>query len=387
MELTHAQTEEIMKRFPSFELSYETISHKKVSPAYNSCFAIPQGRKCYAWFTYLGDKDVCFILELNREKKINKAIRYEVDFDMKLAYGTVVYGTLVDDENEKSRFFAAEDIFYFKGICLKQCKLAEKLDLMIEVIKSSTSSFTATNKIVFSLPVFWDFHKTEDFELTPNIPDSVNETIPYTIHHLQYRSLYETNPYMNVYLNRKLNLNTPMMSKETKKEKNPCYEMPEFTWDTMKPQYRYPTVFQVTADLQFDIYHLHAYGLNNKPTYYGVAYVPTYKSSVFMNGLFRNIAENKNLDYIEESEDEEDFQNVSEDKYVDLEKTLLMECTFHPKFKKWIPQRVVDKSNKMVHVTRLARDTSLQQTSNYRPKERQQYQSRPRPNYRPNGKH
>ena len=174
-----------------------------------------------------------------------------------------------------------------------------------------------------------------------------------------------------------------MLVKETKKTKEMSCEISEFTWDTMKPQYRYPTVFQVTADLQFDIYHLHAYGLNNKPTYYGIAYVPTYKSSVFMNGLFRNIAENKNLDYIEESEDEEDFQNVSEDKYVDLEKTLLMECTFHAKFKKWIPQRVVDKSNKMVHVTRLARDSSLQQTSNYRNNDRQ---NRPRPNYRPNSK-
>ena len=35
-----------------------------------------------------------------------------------------------------------------------------------------------------------------------------------------------------------------------------------------------------------------------------------------MNSLFRNIKENKNIDYIEESEDESDFENTSEDKYV-----------------------------------------------------------------------
>ena len=61
-ELTYNQLNYLMKRFPEFELSYETISHKKVSTAYNICLAIPVGRKCYAWFTYQGDKDVCYLL-------------------------------------------------------------------------------------------------------------------------------------------------------------------------------------------------------------------------------------------------------------------------------------------------------------------------------------
>jgi hypothetical protein len=39
-----------------------------------------------------------------------------------------------------------------------------------------------------------------------------------------------------------------------------------------------------------------------------------------MNQLFRNIKENKNLDYIEESDDEADFEDVREDRFVDLKK-------------------------------------------------------------------
>jgi hypothetical protein len=72
-----------------------------------------------------------------------------------------------------------------------------------------------------------------------------------------------------------------------------------------------------------------------------------------MNGLFRNIRENKNLDYIEESDDEDDFQNMNEDKYVDMKKTLLIECIFDRKFKKWTPVQVVDKRSKVVHISQL----------------------------------
>ena len=87
-----------------------------------------------------------------------------------------------------------------------------------------------------------------------------------------------------------------------------------------KPQFKLPTVFLVTADIQFDIYHLFVYGKESKQIYYNVAYIPNYKTSVFMNKIFRKIRENDNLDYIEESEDEDDFENMDEDKYVDLQK-------------------------------------------------------------------
>jgi hypothetical protein len=114
-------------------------------------------------------------------------------------------------------------------------------------------------------------------------------------------------------------------------------------------------VFQVRADIQFDIYHLFAFGKNKEPVYYNVAYIQNYKTSVFMNGLFRKIRENKNLDFIEESDDEDDFQNTNIDKYVNLQKKLYMECVFHAKFKKWIPIKIVDKNERVVHISKLVR--------------------------------
>jgi len=47
---------------------------------------------------------------------------------------------------------------------------------------------------------------------------------------------------------------------------------------------------------------------------------------------------------------------LAEDKYVDLNKSLLMECVFHTKFKRWIPIKVVDKRAKVVHISQLVRD-------------------------------
>jgi hypothetical protein len=157
-------------------------------------------------------------------------------------------------------------------------------------------------------------------------------------------------PYLNVNINKKIGANEP------KKSVLPLlmHDNTKLRMDFAKPQYKYPTVFRVMADLQFDIYHLFAYGRDNVPIYYNIAYIPNYKTSVMMNGLFRNIRENKNLDYIEESDDEDDFQNMNIDKYVHMEKVLLMECVFNNKFKRWTPMRVVNAREKIVHIGKLA---------------------------------
>ena len=66
-----------------------------------------------------------------------------------------------------------------------------------------------------------------------------------------------------------------------------------------------------------------------------------------MNSIFRNIRENQNLDMIEESEDEDEFENISDDKYVDLAKKTTMRCIYSYRFKRWIPKEVIDSKNKL----------------------------------------
>jgi hypothetical protein len=107
-------------------------------------------------------------------------------------------------------------------------------------------------------------------------------------------------------------------------------------------------IFIVSADIQNDIYNLvdldavndlsnYDYTIANKL----IAAIPDYKTSVFMNALFRNIKENKSLDALEESDDEDEFENTNIDKFVDLTKKIKMKCVFNYKFKKWTPVECV----------------------------------------------
>ena len=59
-----------------------------------------------------------------------------------------------------------------------------------------------------------------------------------------------------------------------------------------------------------------------------------------MNKLFRKIKENDDLDKLEESDDEEEFENPNIYKFVNLEKSYKMTCSLNRKFKKWVPIKI-----------------------------------------------
>ena len=106
------------------------------------------------------------------------------------------------------------------------------------------------------------------------------------------------------------------------------------------------------AAIQADIYQLyccveeHEHEQNTgaaeaDPDPYAIAMVPTYKSSVFLNSLFRTIKENANLDLLEESDAEDDFEDIRPDKFVNLDKVVAMKCVYSSRFKKWQPIAVI----------------------------------------------
>jgi hypothetical protein len=345
--LSSDETYEIMKRFPKFELSYETIPHKKVSHKYNICLTIFQGKKGYIWFSYYGEYDVCFFMEMNREKKIYKMKIVDIEFNFKLSLGTILYGTFIELEGKKP-IFVVEDILFYEGISMKNILFENKLGFLERFFKKDIRSQT-NNEIIMCLPIMWFISEKYDYECKYIMPEMCkNLNTNFNIHHIQYRCLSETLPYMNVFnQNVFTNLNT-------KKEivYKPIQNTKMIVENFNKPQFKMPTVFLVSADIQFDIYHLFVYGKESKQIYYNIAYIPNYKTSVFMNKIFRKIRENDNLDYIEESEDEEDFENMDEDKYVDLQKTVSMECLFSYKYKKWVPKKIVY-GQKIVHISQL----------------------------------
>ena len=343
MELNANQYSDVMNRFPKFELSYETISHKKVPDSYQACLAIPNGKKAFVWFTFYKNEDVCFFMELGKDKKVTRIKVITNRVPMKLALGTIIYGTVYEDPQVESKViqFIIEDVFFLEGIPLKRLTFGEKLGFVETFLQNNS-----LNNVLFSLPLMWKRGPEEDNE----IPVFINKTTSYPIHHIQHRTLNTISPYLNILMGRKIG-SAPILEPLLDLFIPPVVPRYEFS----KPQYKMPAVFEVKADLQYDIYHLYAYAEKCKKIYYGLAYIPNYKTSVFMNGLFRRIKENKNLDAIEESDDEEDFQDSRIDKYVDLKKTVSIECVFNQKFKKWTPVRMVKlgPNTKIVHIGRL----------------------------------
>jgi hypothetical protein len=341
----------ILSRFPHFELSYETISHRKVSEPYDVALAIPLGKKYYIWTTFEGRRNVCYLMEITRDKRIGNITEISIEFAEELSFGTVLYGTIGDisgiDSASQNKVFIIEDIFYHHGISVKHHTFSEKLGAIDTLFsQKSILLYDSVAKFSFGLPVMWK----SSGEDTESSDKQMIDKCGYTVHHIQYRSLTQIVPYINMSAKPKPQQHVPTIDAPVIE---PTFHGILPTFNYTKPQYKHNTVFIVKADIQFDIYHLYAYGANKSQVYCGLAGIPTYKTSVCMNGLFRNIRENKNIDYIEESDDEEDFENTQLDKYVSMDKIMPMECYFHKRFKKWVPLHVVPHSHLVVHINKL----------------------------------
>jgi hypothetical protein len=323
-----------MTTFPNVPVCIEAILENPMENI-TICMAIPFGVKGLVWFS----EEYCYILTLSKDGKSFDNVTMDNTFSY-TNIGTVLYGTVYEDPQVDSKViqFIIEDAFFLEGIPLKRLTFGEKLGFVEAFLQNNL-----VENVRFSLPVMWKRGLEEDNE----IPISINKIMS---HHIQHRTLNTISPYLNVLMGRKIG-STPILETLSELFIPPAVPRCDFS----KPQYKISAIFEVKADLQYDIYHLYAYGEKCKKIYYGLAYIPNYKTSVFMNGLFRKIRENANLDAIEESDDEDDFQDSRIDKYVDLKKTVSIECVFNQKFKRWTPVRTVKMgpNTKIVHIGRL----------------------------------
>ena len=94
--------------------------------------------------------------------------------------------------------------------------------------------------------------------------------------------------------------------------------------------------FVIRPDAQNDIYYVLRSADEPITANTMIAHIPNYKTSVMMNALFRNIKENRNLDALEESDDEEE-EALGPLALVDLNKCVQMSCIFNARFKRWQP--------------------------------------------------
>ena len=286
----------ILKRFPDIELPYEYITHKEAHSEFYT--AIPYGKKFFAWFTYYNNLNMCFIIEFNtKTSSLNPHTIYPAvaSYDSELCFGTVLYGTCNKYGDVKN--FIIENILYYKGKKLENYNFINKLQIFEKLLEKDISSdLFVKNQHIFSLPVM-----NSNLNTFKSWMDKAN----YQIYGIQMRNLYGETVNVN-YINKNKKV-----------------------------------VFMVQATIKSDIYELY-YKDDNNFKFYDIAFIDSFKTSIFMNNIFRRVKENAILDKIEESDSEDEFEDISLDKFLIKDKSCNILCEYSLKFKKWIPIKLAD---------------------------------------------
>lgn len=287
-------------RFPKIELCYEKLLHNKVHT--DLYIGIPAGCKVYIWFTYYKSRDLCIYLTINKYNLIIDVKEIDIKFDRKLSRNTILYATKFN--YNKNTFLAIEDIYYYRGYEINHqfINYKQRFENIVKFFDNDIQQNYQKN-IILGLPLIFN-----------NLNDCFKElnTIKYQISIIKFIN-YNDHYFKGFIINNKI-----------EKEKI--------------------TIFKVKADIKNDIYKLYC-----GDGYFGIALINNYRLSLKMNIEFRNIKENKNLDLLEMSDSEDDFENINEDKYVNLNKIIYMECKYNTNFKKWIPIEKVKYGEKILN--------------------------------------
>ena len=315
-----------------------------------------QGRKYLAWFSFYEDKNVCYILEYDARNRITRySISNEITVIDNVFLNTIFCGVIVTNNSFTDQYcYIIEDVYYYNGFYVEPMSFGEKLGYMENFIKKMEYI-----SVKFVKPFFKE--KRGQYQQNGNNTNSFCKQMRFFIPQIKLREQRPPPPtpppppqlpltYNNIsshpppppppttpYEERQIIEIDTQQPTQTMQQQNTIFKKKIF-----KEQYKLPTIFSIMANIEPDIYSLYAFDNKTKKTvFYDIAHIGTIKTSIFMNEIYRNIRENKNIDYIEESDDEDDFENTTEDKYVDLTKMHLIECVFNQMFKKWTPVRLI----------------------------------------------
>lgn len=311
------------------ELFYDKLTHNKVLFNKNiqadAYILIPNGYKSLLWYTYYKKDNVCILINFNDFNKIQDMKIYSSCFTTDLIINDSIflgYQTINTSEcNEiygkyKQVFFACTDIIRYKGKNLDYVNYYDKIKLYSNIFTHDIRQISYNKyTLIFGLAIIKENYN----ELTLAI-----EGASYSVKNIEY-----------VRLNMPKSLGFLAISSLH-----------------INHAGKNEALFKIKAELQADVYNLYFYDKGSSENFHNIAFINNYQKSVFMNGIFRNIKENSNLDLLEESDDEEEFENISDDKYVDTNKSVVMKCQYNKKFKKWEPMSIVN-TNKIINRSEL----------------------------------
>lgn len=370
--LSIADADILLSSFPTTRLSYEVSIHKNdAQPAAcgdeYKCFILPKGRRCIAWATEWKRQMIFALIEIDganhshshsHGNELRPAIRkfhqdcgwfpgkvyiYDACFDRTLAYGTVFGGVMFRSSATPSQLFSIHTIYWYKGNSVPPLTGLEHIRLSEEIFYEHNIrqvAYTKENSVVFGLPVLCN---------NENDARHIACGLPYQVFAIQYRYLkhtrvcqkfFQEEP-VNTYVPSPLPLPLPLPSQNAPAPHSIDNQRQVFIPPQDEMLTNIQSTFIVRPNIQNDVYELFVIPDNSRtlssPVFHNFAHIPSYKTSVMMNRLFRKITENNSLDALEESEDEADFENTEPDKYVSLSKEYRMVCRFNKRFCKWVP--------------------------------------------------
>ena len=308
-EINNLLLNKIKYRFPTIDTKNyvypKNYFNSKILLDDNKYFILKnKGKRSCIWFTYIDKKFVCILILINNNELLNNDNNFyivDVIYNPELCYNEVLLYGHYNNINKKNYFYI-DNVYNYNNYnyYVKNIKQNINFEYKLELFKYIMNYINIyESKFNIVLPVILN-NKDNLYKIIHKLPYNINNIVVYN--DKNYISNYIYNPNTNC---------------------NNIF-----------------ATFMVKALLTNDIYMSYLYS-NNKLIEYNILLIDTYKTSKFMNNNFRNIRENYNLDSLEESDDE--FENNSVNKFVDLEKCLNIECEYNNRFKKWVPRKISNK--------------------------------------------
>jgi hypothetical protein len=253
--------------FPKItKVNYDVTNHLNK----NMCLFIPKGPKLFAWFTFYNNRSICVFY--NQEQ--GKIFTHYVCFKEELSLGTILYGTLIDNN------FVCETIHLYKNESVGG-NFITKINIIKDILKFYIKDTNCNQSISFKLPQM--SNSNSKLLECSNLPYHVygilqidNQKYPKMIilHHLFGQ-------------------------------------------------------FHIKKDPLEDVYNLYALNEKNEMAIYSTALVNDFKTSHFLKKIFRIKTTYKNVEFSDdEDENQENFEKENE---------LCVTCLYIHEFKKWKP--------------------------------------------------
>ncbi len=336
--------------FNNIELCNEKVLHNKVSNVNSNenilCYrVIPKGNKRLLWFTNIDNNNYCFSVIYNfKTKQIIEIKKELVCFNQYLTIGkgTLLYGTYI--QYKGVQYFCIEDVIYHPiyNNKLNTHLWKNKLHYITTLfVKKQICNIDFDNDAlsIFVSPFY-----------NINIPlEHVLNNTNYKIYSIQYllkRNITQNNNQKHIQTQfQSYNLLTYILNENENENVKTNYSLTKIeTKYNQTQQTDQYAKFVIKSHYQEDIYNLYCLDKNNHIIQFNIANIPDYKTSVMMNKYFRNIKENIDLDTLEESDDEENFQNVDLEKHL-LNNICIFKCIFCLKTMMWTPIKYIIQLN------------------------------------------